>query len=411
MDSGGQTLTFHPAADLFPMQSAEVFADLKASIEQHGWDAHHPIVLCDGQILDGRNRYMACQELGVTPTYVQFVGDPYGKAWLENGSRRDLEPGQRAAIRMKVNLGSEEWQAQRRARVEEANQKRSEAAKEQIVQQPRTERGTVAKSEPGLLSRDKTPGRQNDPPAHVALAKQAGVSEATAGRVQALAGKRPDLLEAVAEGSMKLTEAMRQARKDEASGRRQEWPAGKYRVIYADPPWQYGNSGPIGESDHYGRVERHYPAMSLTELCALDVKALACDDAVLFLWVTSPLLEQAFQVITAWGFKYKSSFVWDKVRHNFGYYNSVRHEFLLVCTRGSCRPDSSKLIDSVQSIERGEHSEKPVEFRAMIDQLYSPAAGPRHDRIELFLRGAAAPGWDGWGNEAERVREVSASQD
>jgi hypothetical protein len=75
--------------------------------------------------------------------------------------------------------------------------------------------------------------------------------------------------------------------------------------------------------------------MPIAELCALDVKARAADDAVLFLWVTSPMLEVSFQVIKAWGFQYKTSFVWDKVKHNFGHYNSLRHEFLLICTRGS----------------------------------------------------------------------------
>jgi N6-adenosine-specific RNA methylase IME4 len=110
--------------------------------------------------------------------------------------------------------------------------------------------------------------------------------------------------------------------------------------------------------------------MSIEELCLLPVKDLAEDNAVLFLWVTSPLLEDAFRVIHAWGFDYKTSFVWDKVKHNMGHYNSVRHEFLLVCVRGSCTPDNMRLYDSVQSIERTEHSTKPEEFRNIIDDIY-----------------------------------------
>ena len=116
------------------------------------------------------------------------------------------------------------------------------------------------------------------------------------------------------------------------------------------------------------------------------------DDAVLFLWVTSPFLESCFKVIKAWGFKYKTSFVWDKVKHNFGHYNSVRHEFLLVCTRGSCTPNVQKLFDSVQVIERnGRHSEKPEEFREIIDTLY-----PHGKRLEMFAR-TRVEGWDAWG--------------
>ena len=78
-----------------------------------------------------------------------------------------------------------------------------------------------------------------------------------------------------------------------------------------------------------------------------------------------------------------------------GHYNSVRHEFLLLCTKGSCLPDVKTLIDSVQSIERSEqHSEKPEQFRTIIDTLY-----PKGKRLEMFSR-KRAKGWDGYGNDA-----------
>jgi len=171
-------------------------------------------------------------------------------------------------------------------------------------------------------------------------------------------------------------------------------PPNKYRVLYADPPWRYNDSGVITDNDNYGRAERHYPTMSITELCALPVKEIALDNAVLFMWATSPLLEDAFKVINAWGFKYKTSFVWDKVRHNFGHYNSVRHELLLVCTKGSCTPDVQKLFDSVQVVERtSTHSEKPEVFREIIDTIY-----PNGNRVEMFAR-IEVDGWDRWGNE------------
>jgi len=167
---------------------------------------------------------------------------------------------------------------------------------------------------------------------------------------------------------------------------------GIYRVWYADPPWEYGNKG----LDDYGHAERHYPTMSIAELCDMgdEIKAACEDDAVLFLWVTSPLLEDAFKIVRAWGFHYKSSFVWDKVKHNFGHYNSVRHEFLLVCTKGSCVPDVKVLHDSIVSLERiSEHSIKPEKFREIIDEIY-----PNGHRIELFAR-HPTHGWDVWGDE------------
>jgi N6-adenosine-specific RNA methylase IME4 len=163
----------------------------------------------------------------------------------------------------------------------------------------------------------------------------------------------------------------------------------KYRVIYADPPWSYNDKQDTGM---LGGAVKHYTTMPLDDICALPVPA--ADNAVLFIWVTSPLLEDSFKVINAWGFKYKSSFVWDKVAHNMGHYNSVRHEFLLIATKGSCTPDVKKLYDSVVSIERTEHSRKPKEFREMIDTLY-----PVGERLEMFAR-EAPEGWDVWGNMA-----------
>ena len=163
----------------------------------------------------------------------------------------------------------------------------------------------------------------------------------------------------------------------------------KYQIIYADPPWSYNDKQNI---EVLGGAVKHYTTMPLEDICALPVPA--ADNAVLFIWVTSPLLEDVFKVISAWGFKYKSSFVWDKVAHNMGHYNSVRHELLLIATKGSCTPDVPKLFDSVVSIERTEHSRKPKEFRDMIDTLY-----PKGERLEMFAR-EAPDGWDVWGNMA-----------
>jgi len=163
----------------------------------------------------------------------------------------------------------------------------------------------------------------------------------------------------------------------------------KYRVIYADPPWSYNDKQ---DTEKLGGAVKHYPTMPLDEICAIPVPAEK--EAVLFLWTTSPMLEDSFKVINAWGFKYKSSFIWDKVLHAMGHYNSVRHEFLLIATRGSCTPDVPKLLDSVVSIERTEHSRKPKEFRDIIDTLY-----PLGNRLEMFAR-EAPDGWDVWGNMA-----------
>ena len=108
------------------------------------------------------------------------------------------------------------------------------------------------------------------------------------------------------------------------------------------------------------------------------------------------MLTLAFELVDSWGFKYKTLFVWDKVKHNYGHYNSVRNELLLICTRGSCTPDNVKLFDSVQQIERSKvHSQKPEEFRKIIETLYTWG-----NKIELFARKRTS-GWDVWGNQSE----------
>jgi N6-adenosine-specific RNA methylase IME4 len=166
----------------------------------------------------------------------------------------------------------------------------------------------------------------------------------------------------------------------------------KFRVIYADPAWSYNDKQNTSE---LGGAAKHYDTMSISDICALPVKDIAEDNAVLFLWVTSPLLEDSFKVIKEWGFKYKTSFVWDKVKHNMGHYNSVRHELLLVATKGSCTPDNKVLHNSVQRVERNDnHSEKPIEFLDIIDEIYTHGF-----KLEMFCRNIKKDNWFGWGNE------------
>lgn len=167
----------------------------------------------------------------------------------------------------------------------------------------------------------------------------------------------------------------------------------KYAVIYADPPWQYSSGDQHSNEEQDTVLGDHYPSMSLGEICQLPQANLAATDCVLFLWCTSPTLEEAFQVINAWGFNYKASMVWDKVAHNVGHYVSVRHELLLIATKGQ-PPKVPKLVDSVYVEERTEHSRKPKYFRYLIDELY-----PKGTRLEMFARGELPEHWQGWGNE------------
>jgi N6-adenosine-specific RNA methylase IME4 len=176
--------------------------------------------------------------------------------------------------------------------------------------------------------------------------------------------------------------------------------AGKFRVIYADPPWTYDNNKPMPDGSQTP-AESSYDGMTIEQLCELPVSEHAEKDAVLFCWTTnSHLLENPGprDVLEAWGFKYKTNYAWDKVLGRPGHYSYVQHEILLVATRGRCTPDVDILQHDHASLQRfrrkGEHSQKPEEFRRLITNLY-----PRGPYLELFGR-RPVEGWTVFGNDA-----------
>lgn len=176
---------------------------------------------------------------------------------------------------------------------------------------------------------------------------------------------------------------------------------GKFGVILADPPWAYQDLG------HSRRIDRQYSTLSLDEVCALPVRDVAADDAVLFLWVTAPLLlPNGPAVIDAWGFKYKSNIVWDKQLIGMGHYARIRHEHLLIATRGKPGVSAVHNLPSVVSARRGKHSVKPIEAYEYIEAMY-PMLSPK---LELFAR-CARPGWSSWGDEAESGPATPKSYD
>lgn len=185
----------------------------------------------------------------------------------------------------------------------------------------------------------------------------------------------------------------REQKRDERPSR--PLPAGKYRLIYADPPWRYEHVETESRA-----IENQYPTMSLDEICAMQVPA--ADDCVLFLWATSPKLAEAMRVIESWGFDYRTCAVWDKEKIGMGYYFRQQHELLLVAARGALPvPEPSDRVSSVIRIKRpGIHSRKPVQVIELLESMY-PTFG-KSDRIELFTREPRA-GWSFWGNEPEAV--------
>ncbi len=173
----------------------------------------------------------------------------------------------------------------------------------------------------------------------------------------------------------------------------------KYSIIYADPPWQYS----CWSGDKGGRTaESHYQVMSKSDLQNLPVSKICEKDAVLFLWVTYPCLEEGLELIKKWGFKYKTcAFSWVKQNKKsnslffgMGYYTRANNEICLLATKGKSLKRYSRSVRQVILSPIEQHSKKPDEIRTRIETLF----GGGLSKIELFAR-QNADGWDCWGNE------------
>ena len=165
----------------------------------------------------------------------------------------------------------------------------------------------------------------------------------------------------------------------------------KYQIILADPPWRYEHP-PIGSK---GRaIENHYPTMLVEDIKKLPIKDLGEDNSVLFLWATAPKLKECIEVMTEWGYQYRTCAVWDKEMMGMGYWFRNQHEILLIGLRGKFSPPIPQLRDrSVYKEKRTKHSKKPQYFRDWINKCF-----PLNTKIELFAR-EKSEGFDAWGNE------------
>ena len=372
---------FHPLASIFPLIQGEEFNALVSNIRQHG--LREPIVVYEGRILDGRNRYRACKAAGLEPTFTVYQrDDPVSYVISLNLRRRHLNESQRAMVAARLaTLG----QGARTDLAQICAKSQDEAAKLLNVSRRSVQHATKVRDQGSPdLQRAVESGK-------VTVSLAAKISNAEPA-IQDAVVKRVEI------DDIKPLEAFRIEKAARLNERLLKNPTGKFRIIYADPPWSYGDSQPASHS----RERDHYPTMELEKICEMPVNNWAEDNAVLFLWTTSPMLKKAFEVVKAWGFEYKASFVWDKVAHNMGHYNSVRHEFLLVCTKGQCRPDVRKLFDSVVTERRTKHSRKPTVFYDIIDTLY-----PNGTRLEMFYRGSGRKGWQTYGLEALEQQDAA----
>lgn len=173
---------------------------------------------------------------------------------------------------------------------------------------------------------------------------------------------------------------------------------GQFGAILADPPWQFTNRTGKMAPEH--KRLRRYATMSLPEICELPVGKHAAAKSHLYLWVPNAFLRVGFTVLAAWGFDYKTTLTWLKVRKDGGpdgrgvgfYFRGVT-EHVLFGVRGGLRTlaPGRRQVNAIVTQKR-EHSRKPDELYPVIEAC-SP--GPY---LELFAR-APRPGWSQFGDE------------
>jgi N6-adenosine-specific RNA methylase IME4/ParB-like chromosome segregation protein Spo0J len=369
----------HPAADLFPVMKDAEFEAFKEDIRQNGQQI--PILVQHGQLIDGRHRYRACRELGIAPKIEEISdGESIERLIISlNQHRRHLSDGQRAMIAARLaNIqvggnqhtgGVSQKQAADDLKVSVASVQRAKAVlntgTDELIQA--VDAGTLDVSNAAKIADlDQATQRaildavaDKEILAKAKLLRKAANDERRAKRIDAIEAKR-------------------------ANNQPLDPAKGPYSVIYADPPW-----------DYMGEVAVGYPTMTMEEICAMPVDELAAEDAVLFLWCSASLMQEALDVIKAWGFTYKTQAIWDKQHPGQGVYFRIQHEVLMIATRGTLpEVQDTARAASVFKFPRGEHSRKPVYGYELIEKMY-----PELNKIELFCRGVPHAGWSGWGNE------------
>jgi|ETNvirenome_6_85_1030632.scaffolds.fasta_scaffold18740_3 N6-adenosine-specific RNA methylase IME4 len=323
----------------------------------------------------------ACQALAAAKTVDEAKG------------LRDKAEAMRAYARQAKNKGLEVDAAEIRMRAER-----------RLGELIKAQKATVGLASGGQRGgRKKKDGSREEPANAPPTLAEAGIDKKLSSRAQKLAAVSEAQFESMVDDwrgrvgkeaervTVNLLREGEIARRDADLARREvSWPDGKYPVIYADPPWRYEGAAPGSRA-----IENHYPTMTLEDICALPVPNIVPDDAVLFMWATSPMLAVSFDVLSAWGFTYRTCMVWVKNMWGMGSYARQQHEILLIAKRGALpTPEPSNRPSSVVEAPRLEHSAKPEVFYELIEQMY-----PGVPKVELFAR-QQRDGWAVFGNQA-----------
>ncbi len=167
----------------------------------------------------------------------------------------------------------------------------------------------------------------------------------------------------------------------------------KYDVILADPPWPY-KAARMAQKENKDKFKKvgvsdQYDTMTMQELKSLPIQGIRSKNCILYLWATGPKLQEAFDLMAAWGFKYSTmAFVWDKRIPNPGWYSCSQVEYVLVGKKGKCPKRIKTNTRQFLTKARTKHSKKPEIIQDRIDEHWEDC-----EKLELFAR-RFRPGWD-----------------
>jgi len=385
-----ENISFHPLAEIFPLIHGKEFVELKKDIQANG--VHEAIVLYEGQILDGRNRFRACQETGVEPPFVNYSGDdPAGYVISLNLHRRHLTESQRAMVADK--LANMDRGGQSNAQVCATSQ--TDAA-EMLNVSRRTVQTAHQVAEHGA-------------PELIDKVEQGKVSVSAAADIATL--DKDEQAEVVAKGEKEILQKAKEIRAEKSKAKKQERiaevnrqaleiskstptaPSGLFHVISIDPPWPYDDGRSAETYDPNGRrASNPYPEMSLNQIAQLSIPA--ADDCVLWLWTTHKFMRHSFDLLDGWGFQDKAILTWAKDRMGLGSWLRSQSEFCIMAVKG--RPVIN--LTNQTTILNGplrEHSRKPEEFYTMANSLCTGR------KLDFFSR-QGREGWEQFGNDVEK---------
>jgi len=404
-------LKLHPHQYLIPPMSEEDYHNLVEDIKRNG--ILQPIdITYNNVILDGHHRVKAAKELGIKevevriPELLYVDEDEYLISVAMN--KRHLTEGQKAVLANEYRkILSEKAKKQRAADAIEKRWKPEQKYLSTTVTDKYNEGQEVdtrkEASDKFKVSERKVRTVQEIEKTAPEVYEKLGSGDLQIHEAKIIAQLPEDKREAVLEKKLEtkkdIRSIVREINNVEKNQNVKPIPDGKFSIIYADPPWQYEFSISTSRG-----TENHYPAMELEKI--KEIKVPAANNAMLFLWAPAPLIRQGLEVLEAWGFSYHTNMVWLKDKVGMGYYARMKHELLLIGTKGDGigTPLPENRPESVIFAERTEHSKKPDIFYEIIEKMY-----PKHSKIELFARNKRE-GWETWGNEIQDVMRGGCSE-